>query len=81
MGKKGGGGSMSIPEVQPAPPVPPANPPITESAAEVAAAAADEKRKLRNAFGSSKTVIAGGNGLGSGGNTTENTQNTKLGGV
>lgn len=78
---KGGGGGFSIPETQPAPPVPPANPPILESAAEVAAAAADEKRKLRNAFGSSKTVIAGGNGLGSGQSSDGNAQNTKLGGV
>ena len=64
---KGGVGSVKVPEVVENPPVAPANPPVTESSAQVAQAAKSEKQKLRNAFGSSKTVLAGGQGLGGNG--------------
>ncbi len=60
MGKGYSGGK--IPEIE-TQPIAPVNPPVSESAVEVAAAAKSEKEKLRKAFSSRKTVIAGGSGL------------------
>lgn len=73
---KGAPSSASIPEVQEPTPVAPANPPITESSAEVAQAAAEEKTKQKKSFGSSKTVIAGGFGLGSSGSGSSSSGGT-----
>lgn len=78
MGKGGGGVSAKVsevPEVQENPPIAPASPPVTESSAQVAQAARSEKEKLRKAFGSSKTVLAGGQGLGGAGGS-ETTKRT-----
>jgi hypothetical protein len=72
---KGGGVSAKVPEVQENPPIAPASPPVSESSAQVAQAARSEKEKLRKAFGSSKTVLAGGQGLGGAGGS-ETTKRT-----
>lgn len=62
---KGGFSNSDVPKVEEAPPIAPASPPTSESSAEVAQAARDAKQRLRSAFGNSKTVLAGGKGLGS----------------
>jgi hypothetical protein len=71
---KGGGVAATVPELVESPPIAPANPPVSESSAQVAQAAKSEKEKLRRAFGSSKTVLAGGQGLGS--SAAQNTKGT-----
>jgi hypothetical protein len=67
---KGGSSSAKVPEIKKNPPIAPASPPVSESSAQVAQAARSEKEKLRKAFGSSKTVLAGGQGLGGAGSET-----------
>jgi hypothetical protein len=67
---KGGSSSAKVPKIKENPPIAPASPPVSESSAQVAQAARSEKEKLRKAFGSSKTVLAGGQGLGGAGSET-----------
>ena len=71
MGK--GYSSSDVPEVEKTP-IAPVSPPVSESSVEVAAAVRKQKENIRKSFGSRKTVIAGGTGLGGNnddpGNTT-----------